>query len=77
MIARIPLHALSIITTGFAIFSMFFGSGNLIFPIELGHRTGANVAYGYVRHQEGVTNAYLDAGSYELEVGGERWPCRR
>lgn len=47
MIARIPLPALSIVTTGFAIFSMFFGSGNLIFPIELGQRTGANVAYGY------------------------------
>lgn len=46
MIAHISLHALSIITTGFAIFSMFFGSGNLIFPIELGQRTGANVAYG-------------------------------
>lgn len=48
MIARIPLSRLSVFTTGFAIFSMFFGSGNLIFPIELGQRTGSNVWYGYL-----------------------------
>lgn len=47
MIARIPLPFISVITTGFAIFSMFFGSGNLIFPIELGQRTGIHVSYGY------------------------------
>lgn len=30
------------LTYGFAIFAMFFGSGNLVFPIELGQKVGAN-----------------------------------
>ncbi len=29
-----------ILTTGFAVFSMFFGSGNLVFPLMLGRLTG-------------------------------------
>jgi len=30
------------ITTGFALFSMFFGSGNLVFPIEVGKASGGH-----------------------------------
>ena len=43
---RIPLSTPAIITTSFAIFSMFFGAGNLLFPIQLGQRAGFNVWYG-------------------------------
>lgn len=43
---RIPLSTPAIVTTSFAIFSMFFGAGNLIFPIQLGQRAGLNVWYG-------------------------------
>lgn len=31
------------LTTGFALFSMFFGSGNLVFPIEVGKLSAGNV----------------------------------
>lgn len=47
MSARFPLSFPSVVATGFAIFSMFFGAGNLLFPIELGHLVGSNVWYGY------------------------------
>lgn len=33
---------------GFAIFAMFFGSGNIVFPIEIGYHTGASWIYGYL-----------------------------
>lgn len=33
-------------TTGIAIFSMFFGSGNVVFPLALGRETGAMVGFG-------------------------------
>lgn len=32
-------------TTGLAMFAMFFGSGNLIFPVALGQVTGSNVGW--------------------------------
>lgn len=35
----------SFITTGFALFSMFFGAGNLIFPLLIGKSVGGNVWY--------------------------------
>ncbi|MBA3602109.1 MAG: branched-chain amino acid transport system II carrier protein [Parachlamydiaceae bacterium] len=31
-----------IISTGFALFSMFFGAGNMVFPIQLGQETAGN-----------------------------------
>ncbi|MBA3284142.1 MAG: branched-chain amino acid transport system II carrier protein, partial [Nitrosopumilus sp.] len=31
-----------IVSTGFALFSMFFGAGNLVFPIQLGQETTGN-----------------------------------
>lgn len=33
-------------TTGIAIFSMFFGSGNVVFPLDLGRQSGSLVGYG-------------------------------
>ncbi len=35
----------NIFTTGFALFSMFFGAGNLIFPLIIGKSTGGNWPY--------------------------------
>lgn len=35
----------SILTTGFALFSMFFGAGNLIFPLIIGQSVGNNIWY--------------------------------
>ncbi len=36
----------------------------------------ANIAYGYVRKEEGVDRAFLEAGDYALEVACEKIPCR-
>lgn len=35
-----------VFTTGLAIFSMFFGAGNLMFPIKVGVLAGENLAWG-------------------------------
>jgi 4-methylaminobutanoate oxidase (formaldehyde-forming) len=40
-----------------------------------GYTVARNIGYGYVRHADGVDDAFLGAGSYELEVAGERVPC--
>ncbi len=36
----------TVLTAGFAMFSMFFGSGNLVFPLLLGTKTLSNYSYG-------------------------------
>ena len=36
----------TIATIALAIFSMFFGAGNLIFPLEMGLHSGENTIYG-------------------------------
>lgn len=33
---------------GFAVFSMFFGSGNLVFPLEIGQQAGSNWILGFL-----------------------------
>lgn len=38
----------SILVYGFAIFAMFFGSGNLVFPLQIGHIAGVNWLFGFV-----------------------------
>lgn len=38
-------NTLSIIGTGFALFSMFFGAGNLIFPLTIGQMAGNQTGY--------------------------------
>lgn len=35
-----------VVSTGFALFSMFFGSGNLVFPIAVGQESGHNFILG-------------------------------
>lgn len=41
-------HKKLIFTYGFAIFAMFFGSGNLVFPLQIGTLTGANWLFGFI-----------------------------
>ena len=41
-----------------------------------GYTVGANVAYGYVRNPDGVSDAYLFSGDYELEVEHTRIPVQ-
>ena len=41
-----------------------------------GHTVGTNIGYGYVRRAEGVDDAFLAEGHYELEVATERVPCQ-
>lgn len=38
-------HPKILLTAGFALFSMFFGSGNLVFPLHLGREVGAAYPY--------------------------------
>jgi sarcosine dehydrogenase len=40
-----------------------------------GYTVGKNIGYGYVRNEQGVDNAMLSAGSYELEVAAEQIAC--
>ena len=41
-----------------------------------GYTVGKNIGYGYVRNPDGVDDALLTSGTYELEVATERVPCR-
>lgn len=38
----------SILTYGFAIFAMFFGSGNLVFPLQIGFTSGIHWGVGFI-----------------------------
>ncbi len=40
-----------------------------------GYTLSKNIGYGYVRAGEPIDRAFLEAGSYELEVAGEMVPC--
>ncbi|HEX2888753.1 FAD-dependent oxidoreductase [Vineibacter terrae] len=41
-----------------------------------GHTLGRSVGLGYVHHEAGVDAAWLAAGSWEVEIACERFPCR-
>lgn len=41
-----------------------------------GHTLGFAIGMGYVEHDGGVTTAFIDSGSYEIEVACERVPAR-
>ena len=41
-----------------------------------GYTVGKPIGYGYVRNPEGVTDAYIDSGEYELEVAAEKVACQ-
>jgi len=40
-----------------------------------GYTAGLNIGYGYVRHEDGVDDAFLTSGDYELVVANERTPA--
>ncbi len=40
-----------------------------------GYTVGANIGYGYVRREQGVSRDFLRSGSYELDVAGRRVPA--
>lgn len=40
--------SLHLLTLGFAIFAMFFGSGNLVFPLRIGQETGNLWSFGFL-----------------------------
>ncbi len=41
-----------------------------------GHTLGGSVALGYVAHADGVNAEFVDSGSYEIEIAGERYAAR-
>ncbi|WP_378944731.1 FAD-dependent oxidoreductase [Mesorhizobium sp. ANAO-SY3R2] len=41
-----------------------------------GYTVGKNIGYGYVRNAEGVNDAFLASGEYELAVANDRVPAR-
>ena len=41
-----------------------------------GHTLGASVGLGYVRSEERIDRAMLDAGRWSIDVAGERYPAR-
>ena len=41
-----------------------------------GYTVGKMIGYGYVRNEAGVSNEYLEAGTYELEVATRRVPAK-
>ena len=41
-----------------------------------GHTLGRAMGLGYVAHPDGVTDAFIASGRWELEVAGERLPAR-
>ena len=41
-----------------------------------GATVGAGVGLAYVRHDEPVTQDWLDSGSFEVDIAGDRIPAR-
>ena len=41
-----------------------------------GHSIGACLGMGYVENEGGVTREFVESGSFEIEVAGERFPAR-
>ena len=55
---------------GFAIFAMFFGSGNLVFPLEIGHVAGGNWLIGFLGlFITGITLPFLGLFVIKLHRG--------
>lgn len=73
LLKRILLYFSLMLFAGFAIFSMFFGSGNLVFPLSIGQKTGAEYAWGIVGLMFtgvllpllGLVTIFLFQGSYK------------
>ena len=43
---------------------------------DYGHTLGGAVGVGYVEVEEEVTKEYIEAGSFEIDVGGERYSAK-
>ena len=41
-----------------------------------GHTLGASVGMGYVEYLGGVDKEYLDSGSFEIDIAGQRIPAK-
>lgn len=41
-----------------------------------GYSIEKHIGYGYVRDTRGVNRAYLESGSYSLEIASKRYPCK-
>jgi 4-methylaminobutanoate oxidase (formaldehyde-forming) len=41
-----------------------------------GHTLGGSVGLGYVYEHDGVSREYIEAGKFEIEVGGRRIPAK-
>src|ERR1700730_16150882 len=40
-----PQETKTVIATGMALFAMFFGAGNIVFPLHLGANSGQNITH--------------------------------
>jgi glycine cleavage system aminomethyltransferase T len=40
-----------------------------------GHRLGKSLALGYLRCEDGVTADFVNNGTYQIEIGWERYPA--
>lgn len=71
------------VVTGFAIFAMFFGAGNVVFPLQIGQFSGGSVSYavlglmltGIILPLTGLYSMFLFEGDYYAffdRVG--KWP---
>jgi 4-methylaminobutanoate oxidase (formaldehyde-forming) len=43
---------------------------------DYGHTLGGAVGLGYIEVEEEISKEYIDAGSFEIDVGGERIPAK-
>ncbi len=41
-----------------------------------GHTVGAAIGMGYVNNSGGVTKDWIEAGSYDIDIAGERFAAR-
>ncbi|MDP3935448.1 MAG: branched-chain amino acid transport system II carrier protein, partial [Alphaproteobacteria bacterium] len=58
---------------GFAIFAMFFGSGNLVFPLQLGQHVGKNWFLGFLGLlSTGIVLPFLGLFVIKLHKGNYR-----
>ena len=43
---------------------------------DYGHTLGGAIGLGYIEVEEEITQDYIEAGSFEIDVGGERIPAK-
>jgi len=41
-----------------------------------GYTLNQPIGYGYIKHKDGVSKEFIEAGDYELEVATERYPAK-